>query len=459
MQQSLIFSHKKFLIFLFIFSLLVRALFFGCYLRHGERSIIAFDGQQYQLVARNIVQGNGIATAPNKPNFYRLPGYPLFMAACFKIWGESTENMLWVQVVLASFIPALIFCLSLIFFPSLLWLARCAGLWAAVHVGFVLYAGMLASESLFMIFFLLFCGLFFSQLQHNFLWAGIALGFASLIRAVGHYLIILLLLMLLISVFSQREKILATGSLFVGWLSVVGWWLLRNYLLTGFIFFHSLPGLHFLQYPAVNAIMGYANFGDDAYFKTKKQVLAEWETHVQQKEQAEQRSLNEYERYAVAEKLAFSHMLQRPWVSIKNAGVQMAKTCCTMYSSLLLYVPAGTVYEEGTSLWFKVKLYLFPKTHEAWIDWLIYWEVLYYIFMLIGCIAFFTALFWDKVYRIFALKTFPLIGFFIVITFGYGCARLRMPVEPFLMIIALLGWRSLLEAELKVAESQIIPNK
>jgi len=475
MHHFFIFQNKKFLIFLFFLSLLVRALFFGCYLREDDRCIIGFDGEQYQNVAEHILHGNGIAQAPGEPNFYRLPGYPLFLACCYKILGidltpqsaktshdaamrrpglcKIAENVLWLQLILASFIPVLIFWLSLVLFPSILWLARCAGLWSAMHVGFVLYAGMLASESLFMIFFLLFCGLFFSQFRWWFqnhirmskgMWfaTGIMLGCASLVRAVGHYTMVILLAMLLLSVFAMREKIIAMGCLIIGWLSIVGWWLVRNYLLTGFLFFHTLPGLHFLQYPAVHAVMGYANFGDETYFTTKKQLIAEWQALIYQQLIEGKKDLNEYEKYAIAERLAFSHIAKRPWVALKNACVQMAKTCCTMYSSLLLYVPAGTVYEEGTSLWFKIKLYLFPKTNEAWLEWLIYWEILYSFFMFLGFVAFLTSLVIEKTYRVIALTTFPLIGLFIVITLGYGCARLRMPVEPFLMIFSLLGWQS-----------------
>ena len=261
--------------------------------------------------------------------------------------------------------------------------------------------------------------------------------------------------MILVTGFTQREKIKATGFLFLGWVSVVGWWLVRNYMLTGFLFFHTLPGLHFLQYPAVHAIMGYPNFGDTAYFETKKKVLAEWQDLVKEQELAEQRTLNEYERYAVAEQLAVSHLKQRPLVAIKNGITQMVRSCCTLYSSLLLYVPAGTVYEKDASLWFKIKLYISPKTHEPWIAWLVYWEVLYFFFMLVGLLVFFIELLWNKTYRILALKVFLIIGLFIFITFGYGCARLRLPIEPILMILALLGLKSLCNA----VKEQVIPNR
>jgi len=481
MEKILVGQHKKFCLFLFFFALLIRVLFFGLYLCEGERSIIQFDGQQYQNVAENIIAGYGVAQAPGVPNFYRLPGYPMFLALCYKIFGvqnldpekieqekiEKNEKALWVQLVLASVIPVLVFLLSLILLPGYLGLAKVAGLWAAVHTGFILYAGMLASESLFLIFFLLFMCLFFSQfytwLEYtnnppkfsclSWVSIGFILGIASLLRAVGHYIIILLILMMLIAGFSQKEKIKSLGLLFLGWLSVVGWWLARNYFLTGFMFFHVLPGLHFLQYPAVHAIMGYSNFGDSAYFETKKQVLAEWDDLIKQQELLEHRTLNEYERYAVAEQLAFSHLKQRPVIALKNGITQIVRSCCTLYSSLLLYVPAGTVYEKDASLWFKIKLYLSPKTHEPWIIWLVYWEVIYFLFMCVGLLIFCIRLFWDQTYRILALKTFPIIGLFIFITLGYGCARLRFPIEPLLIIISLVGLQSLVYPILRKKKS------
>ena len=71
-----------------------------------------------------------------------------------------------------------------------------------------------------------------------------------MIRPVGHYLVILSIFVLILSQFTLLEKVKGSVVLFLGWFSMVLWWLLRNYLLTGFIFFHTLPGIHFLIYSA-----------------------------------------------------------------------------------------------------------------------------------------------------------------------------------------------------------------
>jgi 4-amino-4-deoxy-L-arabinose transferase-like glycosyltransferase len=224
---GIVWAEKRFLIILFIFSFLVRAFVFFFHVSEGEHCLLAFDTQQYQSVALNIMQGNGISTVPGVPDFYRLPGYPIFLALCYKLFGVNNQAVLWFQLLLASFIPLLVFGLSHVLFPGYMMLARFVGLGAALHIGFVLYSGIMGSESLFLLFFLLFLILLFLNIS---LWftgsaqrysplfflAGFFLGCASLIRAVGHYVIILALFLIALSSLSLSEKIKSGLLLFLG---------------------------------------------------------------------------------------------------------------------------------------------------------------------------------------------------------------------------------------------------
>lgn len=464
--KSLFLQEKYFLITLFIVSFLLRAFFFAQYTRYEDHAWLAFDSEQYHIIAKNIAYKKGISNADGTPNFYRLPGYPLFLAALYKLFSGSSEKALWVQVILASLIPLLMSLLGIVFLPQVLF-ARCLGVAAALHPGLILYAGILSTESLFLLFFVLFLILFFSSLfnskqkytpetgalEHpemssptrsgiqkkmtSFFSAGFVLGVASLIRAVGHYLLVVAVFVILISSLQRPEKFKAMASITAGWLLVVSWWLIRNYLLAGAIFFHTLPGLHFLQYSAVYTIMDQQHCD---YFQAKKVAFQAWDTTVKMQELKLGRKLSEHERFSIAERLAISFLLSNPMLSLKNACKQLARTCGTLYSTVLLYVPAGTIYGDDASVWFKMKLYLMPRTLQPWLLVpFIYWELLFSLFLLIGCGLFGFQMFYDAYFRRLALLTVCFVVVLIGITLAYGCARLRMPVEPFLLIYATLG--------------------
>ncbi len=293
MEISNIFKSKTFfLLSLFLFSLLIRTLVFNFYLSKNQ-NYWQVDSNTYHKIAQGIASGQGISV-DGYPNFYRLPGYPLFLSLYYKIFVSDTKKALWMQIILASLIPLLIFFLSLALFPANLGapfvvslsnqtngmvIAKCTSVYSAVHLGLVLYSGFFMSETLFIFCFLLFAFLFFSsfhlflcrqdkkyfgftfamcpeeicsgpgfqelaarveiaeerkfkhQIFKKLFFAGIFLGLASLIRPVGHYLIVLSIIMLFFSRDTWKDKIKNSLILSLGWLIPVSFWLIRNYLL------------------------------------------------------------------------------------------------------------------------------------------------------------------------------------------------------------------------------------
>ncbi|MFA6263062.1 MAG: hypothetical protein WCW33_04690 [Candidatus Babeliales bacterium] len=445
---SVVKKEKYFLILLFLASLVVRLAFFSAYTRHHITENLVFDAEQYHHVALQIAHGNGITTKEGTPNFYRLPGYPLFLGACYAATNDTVETTLWVQVILASIIPLLIWVLGMVMFPSVPLVAWLASLLSVFHLGLVIYAGMLLSESLFLIFFLLFLILFFTALAggRSSMWlmasSGVILGFASLIRAIGPYVIALSFMLIVICCATWRLRLRMMAILGSSWLLVVGMWLVRNFLLTGAFFFHTLPGLHFLQYSAVYVVM---DQDDLDYFQAKKKVLSAWEKMVEDEEHALGKKLSEYERYARAERLAFRILAAHPLNALKHAFTHIVRTCGTLNSTLLLYVPRGTVYGKDASLWFKIKLYLTPRVLDPWLIPIIYWELVLSLFIVVGMMVVLLRALWDRCARRIVVMILPFVILFVGITLAYGCARLRLPVEPLLLLGAVYGWLGLFQ--------------
>jgi hypothetical protein len=80
-------EHKYCLFFLFIVSLGIRLLFFKLFL-YDNPVQLAFDSGQYHSVATSLVHGNGFSNPDGTPALYRLPGYPLFLAVGYSLFGN-----------------------------------------------------------------------------------------------------------------------------------------------------------------------------------------------------------------------------------------------------------------------------------------------------------------------------------------------------------------------------------
>jgi len=426
-----------FLIGLVFFSLMVRLLFFFSFTRYGSNAWIPFDSEQYFQLINNICASNGFCFEPGIPQAYRLPGYPLFLAPLYVFFG--LQGALVVQIVIASFVPLLIFYVSRSVLPQMWSVAIIAACVASIHPGFVLYSGMFATELLAVVMLLIFFILLFRALQgqaSSLLCAGIALGVASLMRPVGHYVLALALALLLITC---HEKLWRVATVCVGWLIVVMPWLARNYLLYGALFFHTLPGLHFLQYLAAPIV---EQRDHCLYLKARSQVLAQWETAIRHEESVQQRALNEYEKCCCGQHLATTYVLQHPWLACKHVCRELFKTCAGLYSAIILLADnaAWPAYTASTSWWTKIQRFLIPQVKRPFLIPYIYLDILVTILSLVGLFLFVLAGAFDGALRAAVIQLLPFIVLFIGLTLAYGGARLRMPAEPLILISAVCGW-------------------
>jgi len=480
---------------LFVLACVIRLVFFLVFTCKSENYLIHFDSAQYINLAENIYMGKGITNTDETPQFYRLPGYSIFLALCYKIFGHDYIYVLFVQIMLASLIPILIFYLARMLFPKKIRIAQVSSIISCIHVGFVLYAGMIATETLFTLFFLGFLIAFFKALEQysskQFFLAGILLGCASMIRPVGIFILVLAVVLAIFFAFvfpstssptpigdpgktpnlnprdinsnferknvsiawipgqardDVRESVALVGKklyprnivlLIFGWLIIVIPWLARNFILSGFIFFHTLPGLHFLQYSATKIIMQTSTH-DKTYVQARKRVLSQWDDAIKKQENNLGRSLHEYEKCVIGEKITYGYMKQYPMLGLKNACIEMLKTCCALYSAQIIISDTGVWpdYGPGVSFLTKIKRFLLPEVNHKYLIPIIYWDILVTILILLGCLGFVCLSIFDSRLRMQVFKLAPFIALMILLTLAYGCARLRLPIEPLLLILA-----------------------
>jgi hypothetical protein len=442
-----------------IISCIVRVLFFLAFTHHNDNAWILFDSQQYLSIANNIVNHNEYSIQQGTPTCYRLPGYPFFLAAGFALFGQSLFTTLLLQVLLASFMPIGIFLLTYVLYPQSITVAKYAAIIASVHAGFILYAGMIATESLCLLFLVLFFILFFYAIRAHtspelvervevwsaasriLFFAGILLGFASLMRPVGHYILVLALMY----VIAQKQTLKKILSLSLGFLIPVSPWLIRNFLLTGALFFHSLPGLHFLQFTAAPVV---ATVNTISYVQARQQVLQEWDKKIADALIAQHAPVTEYQKCCLGEKLAFDYVRQYPKETFIHSSTQILKTYFALYAAQIILSDNKEwpdYYSKNQSAWSKIKRYLVPQVKTKWLIPFIYWEILLFSIMLLGCLFCFVSAGWQKNVLYMLGRTVPFASLLIVLTVAYGCARLRFPAEPFLILWSCVGWQQMLK--------------
>lgn len=510
---------KWFLLGLFIFSFLVRAVVFIGYLSKNK-NYFQVDSNTYHLIATKIATGNGFCDDKGKPSFYRLPGYPIFLATYYKTFGPDTKNVLWLQIILAAFIPILIFLLSCTLFPQNILIAKCSGIYSSIHLGLTLYSGFFMAETLFIFLFLIFAILFLSSVHlffckqekcdcqtsnkvcryfclpepiatsepylmlfedifeseqqeiiecccketdaikatHNLFWAGLILGLASLVRPVGHYLIILALLLIIFSREKFIQKINSSLTLIFGWFIPVSFWILRNFLLTGYIFFHTLPGGHFLYFSASRIAMNEYNCS----YEQAKNILREKVDNLIKKETLEKkRDLSEIEQCYIKENLAKQYFKNYPTMAIKLWLTDIFRTTFSLFSAELLYLASNRLefdyFNKNRTISSMFNKYLFPQTKNHWLKWIIRFEIFLFLLMLIGLLLGFIKITAASIknwsFKINAtnlcswIRSFAFVALFIIIGLAGGYARMRLPAEPFLIILSLSFWTSIFTNE------------
>jgi hypothetical protein len=105
----------------------------------------------------------------------------------------------------------------------------------------------------------------------------------------------------------------------------------------------------------------------------------------------------------------------------------------------LLCIDAGGAlpsYDPGRGWTSAVKRFVSPTVHNGWIVWIIYVEIVLHLLILLGCIGYGYQLLRGRWPLVPSLLMFGLVLIFIALSCLCGFARLRLPVELFLVIMA-----------------------
>lgn len=484
---------------LFILAFFVRAGVFYWYIAPQERYCQP-DSNDYHCTAVTMCKGLGMYRLDGQPFFWRTPGYPLYLSAFydenqsispkFSDYQESQQAAIWVQILLCSLLPILFFWLAytLTQVTLLAWLMAFLGI---VHMGFVLASTFLLTDALASLLFILFLIFFFK----SFRWSGEktliadknsqntpvdknlaqralnkikdphygSLVFAALMlaaytwfRPMGQFVALVAAVLPLFSALGWKVK-LKQSMLFLGvfFLAIFPWFW-RNYQLTERWFFCPLFGLYLNAFNAPKILARTANMPLKEAHK-RLQYDASYYIAKEQEQAASEGSGRTVVNELVCLKSALPVIMEHPGYFLYDWIVEVCKTTFDLYSSQLV------AFATNTFRWDPIIEYLDEKISKClWGESQTWWMLLLAWLELLSALLLWTGIFaglWFFVaqplitgkrellysYGFLWLKTGILIGIVVIQTGGFGYARLRLPIEPLMLILGIAFWLWLLQ--------------
>jgi 4-amino-4-deoxy-L-arabinose transferase-like glycosyltransferase len=213
------------------------------------------DTRGYHEPALSLLQSGRLDTFLNPPGIpmtYRTPGYPVFLAAIYAIFGVNWPVVMLFQAILATITVYLTWRLARKFWGDRVALIA-AALVAIDPISLVL-SQKLMTENNFALFIMIavLAGVnLLSETRRKTGWAlllGTALALATLTRPSSYYLPVPVILGVLIWGLKRRWKVrtlaLSVGMILLPLVLLVGGWIWRNYRVTGVPIYTSIEGYY-----------------------------------------------------------------------------------------------------------------------------------------------------------------------------------------------------------------------
>lgn len=430
-----------------IFSLAVIArlvFFLVCLHANGgdlTRTIRGQDG--YFDLSTNLVHGNGFSINPVPPYLeysYGVPLYPFFMAFFLWISGSYAVAAM-VQLLLGALIPIMGMYFARRFLPATERFRHAplvVGVLLALSPYQILFSFIFYTETLFTLVFGVFLILFLNFLKKPSIrlavWAGLFLGFATLIKPTVQYIVVMAIAFALWHFRKEWHKDLMTKlvCLALVFFMVLTPWLYRNYRV-----FHTVSlgtqmpfNLYEVLLPSVLSIEHHSSFGAEQ----QKLVLNTADIF--------------YSPPANLTQVAVTEIAQHP-VALVELSALSAFTFFTHDGMLTFLQAAGispSTYLQKPALllllsspWqFAQMVWMYMHTSMA----AVFFARLFWIVV--------TACFFLGIYRLFRAKllcsellfSIIIVFYFMLTTMINGLsvnARFRMPVEPIIFVVAYAG--------------------
>lgn len=464
---------KKHLFFMIVAAVLIRAFCFYTYVRHEERYKQA-DSGDYHVAALCINYGYGMHRPDTQePIFWRTPGYPAYLLPFYKYFGITDTNFsgaaraqqasIWTQIILNGCIPIILFFLALYLTHSLC-IAYITGWLAVFHLGLVLSSTYLLSEGIALIFFYFFLFYFYRsfsgiyQEYHVARWkkdlivAAVMLACYTWFRPMGQFVAVVSALILAVCAQNRLRYKWKKIALFLGvFFLCISPWYVRNYQLTGSWFFCPMSGAYLKAFcaPRIQSTV------------EQTDLVETWKDLGTQTEKLHRTIAPSYKNSGLTwpseftcGMIAWPIILAHPWLAASDWLRESAKTALDLYSSQLVAFVQGCFFYDPIIEYLSEKVQdCLYKTPMHWsMRAIVYLELIYMLLLWTGLLAGFWTFFIVPLYRRMKVppfmqnrfglwfKVLPMIAGLLLMTGGFGYARLRLPIEPLMIILSLTFW-------------------
>ncbi len=245
-----------FLFLVFILYAGVRLVPFFFTFTSTDRFFLA-DSYEYSLLGENIAQHGYYTQNGGEPGLRRTPGYPLYLALIYKIFGVKPAVALFFQIILSGFIPVFLYLNAEQLFSKRI--AKIAAVISIFEPVSVIYVNILLSETLFVIFLLISTYFLIKSTKEErsafVVLSAIFAGLSAYLRSISLYLpVFYALIYLLASRFSFRDRIKKSVSVIIIAALTVSPWIIRNYAVDQYKGFCSIQDINLYHWRAAGVI-------------------------------------------------------------------------------------------------------------------------------------------------------------------------------------------------------------
>ena len=447
--------NKKSFILLFSLSLAIRLILLLLIYDQPIKYYSGSDAYNYENIAENLIQHgvfSGETQPPLLPNIYRTPVYPYYITGVFLLTGNSVFAVILIQLLVGSFTSALMLVLA-----ENLQLARqigwTAGLCLALDPLVVFTTYQMIPETIFIgslaLAFVLLTLYFRRRKLSWLLGSAMVFAFTSLTRPINQFLPFALLPLFFI-VMEKREWHQASKNalLFLALSVLITYsWAFQNYYETGLFSLSAIGDYNLLYYRAQEVIIEEQELSEDE----ARAILGKY---VQN--EVNKNGLTVAEEVGLMREKAFEIFRQYPMTTLKihfeglikvmaNPGLRLF--CIMTVTDRLQPDEFGdiTSCEADDEDGFIAKV----MGKFAPMNWLGIVSSLLEIFLLagvyIGTVFGIWKLVSKKQWYLLGFLLIPILYFSILSAGGESVARFRIPIVPFLALLAGIGFHRVYE--------------
>ena len=428
---------------LFLAALLVRV---GYALFFVEPEYLITEDQAFYIQLAQQFPDSGFLGVPSE----RVPGYPLFIASIYTLFGEEPWNVISIQILLDGISCVVIALMAKSLFSKGFWIA---GILSAINLNMVILSVSLLTDTLFLFLFILFLFSLLQYLQNArtrwLILLVLFISLATLVRPSSYYLLPILLIGLVSWRLWHRDAMLKIGTLIVLYFVIVGVLLggihQRNYQQYGSTALVSQTGTHLLGW-IVPATYQYSGQGS---YQEGRQLARERLVSALQRDQLEELPTNPFENSSYRANVGKDILFEFGFLNILRAWV--TGSAINLFAPSVAFSPALrsmehlSFYEtKGNGIVEKLFNYIKNSSDFLYLFILAIGTIISVIFIMLALIGVFKMILILPPIKVATILI--LLGYFLIVTGPIVGVKYRLPIEPLLIMFvsyAILNWKKI----------------